>query len=37
MIIEPISTEIAKLLDLIGSPIQYQEHNKTQMKVVILI
>ena len=37
MTIEPMSTENAKPLDLIGSPVQYQEHNKTQKKVVNLI
>ena len=37
IIIEPISTEIAKPLDFIASPVQYQEHNKTQIKVTNLI
>ena len=37
IIIEPIKTEIAKLPDFIGSPVQNQEHNKTHKKVTALI
>tara|TARA_B100000073_G_scaffold51166_1_gene37713 strand:+ start:450 stop:623 length:174 start_codon:yes stop_codon:yes gene_type:complete len=34
---DPIKTEIARLPDFIGSPVQNQEHISTHKKVVALI
>ena len=37
IISEPIKTEIARLPDFIGSPVQNQEHNNTHKKVTALM